>query len=94
MTSEEIVERVRDFVYDCTKDEFDHGWTLSAHQTEDLIKLIGAALGDVPARQPIEITEEMIEAGINAALLYDPSDDLEMVVHAIYSAMRAVDPQV
>lgn len=36
----EMRERVRDFVYDCTKDEFSTGWTLSAHQTDDLIALI------------------------------------------------------
>lgn len=43
MTNEELVElreRVRDFIYDCTKDEFDTGWTLSAHQTDDLIAMI------------------------------------------------------
>jgi hypothetical protein len=33
-------ERVRDFIYDCTKDEFNTGWTLSAHQTDDLIAII------------------------------------------------------
>jgi hypothetical protein len=37
-------ERVRDFIYDCTKDEFGSGWTLSAHQTDDVIEMIAKAL--------------------------------------------------
>jgi predicted Rdx family selenoprotein len=37
---EQLRERVRDFIYDCTRDEFGHGWTLSKHQTDDLIALI------------------------------------------------------
>jgi hypothetical protein len=43
---DELRERVRDYVYDCTRDEFRRGWTLSAHQTDDLIELISRALKD------------------------------------------------
>jgi hypothetical protein len=38
-------EAVRDFVYDCTKDEFNVGWTLSAHQADNLIALVTEAKG-------------------------------------------------
>jgi hypothetical protein len=37
--SEKLVERVRDYIYDCTRDEFGHGWVLSAEQAEHVIKL-------------------------------------------------------
>ena len=40
----DLREHVRDFVYDCTRDEFGHGWTLSAQQTDDLIAMVSAAL--------------------------------------------------
>jgi hypothetical protein len=36
-------ERVRDFVYDCTRDEFQTGWTLSAQQADDLIEIARAS---------------------------------------------------
>jgi hypothetical protein len=45
MNKPELVERVRDFIYDCTKDEFDSGWTLSAHQTDDIIEMVSQSLG-------------------------------------------------
>jgi hypothetical protein len=34
-----LVERVRDYIYDCTKDDCGHGWTLSAEQTRHVIAL-------------------------------------------------------
>jgi hypothetical protein len=45
MTTTELVEpelreQIRDFIYDCTKDGFGHGWTLSADQTDFIIGLV------------------------------------------------------
>ena len=40
----ELRERVRDFIYDCTTDDCGTGWTLSAHQTDDLIAMANEAL--------------------------------------------------
>lgn len=55
----EMRERVRDFIYDCTKDEFNTGWTLSAHQTDDLIEMV-AALTAKP--DPEAERTELVEA--------------------------------
>jgi hypothetical protein len=37
-----LVERIRDYIYDCTKDEFGHGWTLSGEQVRHIIALRAA----------------------------------------------------
>jgi hypothetical protein len=39
---DELVERIRDYIYDCTKDEFGHGWTLSGEQVRHIIALHAA----------------------------------------------------
>jgi hypothetical protein len=40
--SDNLLERVRDYIYDCTKDECNVGWTLSKYQAEDLIAMVRA----------------------------------------------------
>jgi hypothetical protein len=39
---DELMERIRDYIYDCTKDEFGHGWTLSGEQVRHIIALRAA----------------------------------------------------
>jgi hypothetical protein len=46
---------------------------------------------DRPATE-IEITEEMIEAGVVARAMFSSGDEAAVVVHAIYSAMSAARP--
>lgn len=55
----ELRERVRDFIYDCTTDDCGTGWTLSAHQTDDLISMTNASLQRSNAEKDELLTEAL-----------------------------------
>lgn len=48
---------------------------------------------DRPALTNVEITPQMIEAGVTAASLYDSEDDLEMVVQDVFVSMLRLLPR-